>query len=139
MRNNKTKLKRIGVAIGSVIFILIIICFSFYSFQTPDKSSMSCSSDNKQCLYVASDNGGATTSFYNRVYLYNDNFLFKKLLFAVDKVFPSQIQLIWNSTRDILVVVPDCLLVERIRNIDNLNISFQEDNGTNLVDCKFQK
>ena len=110
---------------------------SFYIFQRPNKSLMICSPDNKLCLDLVTYDGGATTSVYNNIFLYDDNALFKKILFSVDKAFPSQIKLKWNSPKEILVVVPSCSLVERVKNMDNLNTSFQEDNGINLVDCKF--
>ncbi len=100
---------------------------------------MICSLDNKLCLDLVTYDGGATTSLYNNIYLYEDNSLFKKLLFSVDKASPSQIKLKWNSSNEISVEVPGCSLVERIKHMDNLNISFQEDKGADLVDCKFQK
>lgn len=138
MKNNSnTKNRTFRICIVVVIIVLAVSFIFFYLIdpKVPLKESMTCLPNSQWCVFVVTDNGGATTSFYNRVYSYNTETSSKKLLFAVDKALPSQIKLQWNSAQKISVVVPSCSLIEHRSKENNLTIIIQEGVGSNVVDC----
>jgi len=119
---------------------LIGACTYLFSSKVPDKNSMVCSSDAWRCVHILTDNGGATTSFFNRIYLFDSKTKFKTLLFSVDKVLPIQIKISWDSLNKISVTIPSCSLVERVSSVNNFKIDFKEGAGANVINnCTIEK
>ncbi len=119
----------IGICVLGFIFLL------FHMRQIPEGKLLSCSSDNV-CAYIATLNGGATTAYYNWVYIKKSDKSSKILLLGIDKVPPSLVKLTWNSADSISIVVPSCSLVinKSKENYPALVVSEQGDEG--LMNCK---